>query len=61
MRPQSVVEPICPEARNFVSASARAFAYAAWNSFSGVARSASRRAQKIFWNSSRSPFSLRPL
>ena len=36
-------------------------AYCAWYSFSGVARSGSRRAQKIFWNSRRSALSFRSL
>ena len=58
MRPQSEFAPARPTPVNFFSASAKAASYSVWYSFSGVSRSGSRRAQKIFLNSSRSPLSL---
>ena len=60
-RPQSVDPPGVPPTLYFVSITAFASWYSVWNSFAGVSRSGSRRAQKIFWNSSRSDLSFRSL
>jgi hypothetical protein len=59
VRPQSVSDPSRPGTRIWVLAWLRAALNSSWYSFSGVSRLGSRRAQKIFWNSTRSTLSLR--